>query len=118
MTPLVDMVFILLIFFLLTASFVQDAGIDVERPHSETRQSLEQDAIVVGLSRAGEVVFQGHRVGLGRLRALVERELGMQPGRGVVIVADRGCSVESLVDIIDAARAGGARRVAVATERD
>ena len=118
MAPLIDMVFILLVFFMLTATFFRETGIEIDKPHSRTRQQLERSAVVIGVDVTGAVFLENERVALRELAAGVRRALASGSGRGVVIVADRGAAVESLVEVMDEARVGGAERIAVATERE
>jgi biopolymer transport protein ExbD len=117
MTPLIDMVFILLIFFVVTTSFVSETGIGIERPRASRSESLPRESITVAIRADGQIVVGGQETGLFSVRPYVERQLRNQPGTAVVVVADRSVPIDRVVRIMDEIRAGGATDIALATEK-
>ncbi len=117
MGPLIDMVFLLLIFFVATTSFVKEAGIEVQRSEAATAVVQDQSNIMVGVSRTGEVYWQGQRIDLRSVRAFVERALAEDPGSGVIVVADRMSETGVIIQVMDQCRLAGATTVSLAAER-
>jgi biopolymer transport protein ExbD len=118
MTPLIDMVFILLIFFVVTTSFVTETGIGIERPQANLSESLPRESITVAVRSNGQIVLGGQDTGLFSVRPYVERRFRNQPGLAVVIVADRTVPIDRIVRVMDEIRAAGATDIALATERE
>ncbi len=117
MGPLIDMVFLLLIFFVVTTSFVKESGVDVQRSTAATAEVKERGNIMVGLTVEGEVWFDGDRVDVRSVRAHVERALAEDPESGVVIVADKKSETGLVVQIMDQCRLAGAKDVSLAANR-
>jgi len=117
MGPLIDMVFLLLIFFVATTSFVKEAGIDVQRSEAATATVRERSNIMIGVSESGEVFWQGKRIDLRSTRAFVERALAEDPGSGVIVVADRRSETGVIIQVMDQCRLAGAVNVSLAAER-
>lgn len=117
MTPLIDMVFILLIFFVVTTSFVSEAGIGIERPRASLSDSLPRESITITVRADGQIAVGGQTTGLFSVRPYVERQLRNQPGLAAVIVADRAVPIDRIVRVMDEIRAGGIGEIALATER-
>lgn len=114
-TPLIDMVFILLIFFVVTTSFVSETGLSIQRPRSTSSETLPRESIPVAINADGQIALDGQRTSLFSIRPLLERRLRNQPGLAVVIVADKAVSVERVVRVMDEVRATGIAQVALAT---
>jgi biopolymer transport protein ExbD len=117
MMPLIDMIFILLIFFLVTASFVRESGVEVNRPEAATAEKKETAGMVVGVTREGHIFIDGQEVDLRRVRALVEIFLVENAKGGVIIDADESCPTGRLVAVLDQCRMAGAENIAVAAGR-
>ena len=117
MSPLIDMVFLLLIFFVVTTSFVKEAGIDVERSTAATAEVRERGSILIGVSGEGEVWLAGKKVDVRSVRGLVERALAEDPLAGVVVVADKDSRTGDVVAVMDQCRLAGAPDVALAARR-
>jgi biopolymer transport protein ExbD len=115
--PLIDMMFILLIFLLVTTTFVRETGIDVQRPQAATAAELDRSAIMIGIGPGGEVHFEGRRIDLISLRTLIEQQLTRSPESGVVLIADKQTPTEALVRVMDEAQMGGAKRIAIASRK-
>lgn len=117
MMPLIDMIFILLIFFLVTASFVKESGVEVNRPEAASAEMKEATGMIVGITDQGEVFINREQVQLRRVRGLVEIFLAENSDGGVIIDADGDCSTAKLISVLDQCRLAGAVNVAVsATE--
>ena len=118
LTPLIDMVFILLIFFLVTASFLAQTGVPIDRPAAATAAATEADVLTVGLDSDGRVYMGGRQVDMFTLRqAAAERSLG-EASLQAVLVADRRTSAESIVKLMDELRKAGLERIALAAEKN
>jgi len=118
MGPLIDMVFLLLIFFVVTTSFVREAGIDVMRSTAATAEVREHGNIMIGVSANGDVYMEGKRIDIRSVRGLVERALAEDPESGVVVVADKRSETGSVVMVMDQCRLAGARNVSLAARRE
>jgi len=118
MGPLIDMVFLLLIFFVVTTSFVREAGVDVQRSTAATADVKERGDILIGVTTAGEVYYEGRRIDVRSVRGLVERALAENPEAGVVIVADRKSETGEVIRVMDQCRLAGAVDVSIAARRE
>ena len=116
--PLIDLVFLLLIFFVVTTSFVKEAGIDVQRSTASTAEVKERGNIMIGVTRDGDIYMEGKRVDLRSVRPLLERSLAEDPESGVVVVADKQSDTGSVVQVMDQCRLAGARNVSLAAKRE
>ena len=117
MSPLIDVVFILLIFFIVTTTFVEETGVEVNKPQAISAEQLQKESIMIAITADGQIVYGGRNIGTAGLRPLVERLLS----RGdlpVVILTDRSVDVGLLVSVIDEAKLGGAVSVNIATRND
>ncbi len=118
MGPLVDMVFLLLIFFVVTTSFVKETGIDVQRSTAATAEMKERGNIMLGVSADGQIYMEGKRIDVRSVRALIERALAEDPESGVVIVADKDSNTGTVVQAMDQCRLAGAKNVSLAAKRE
>ena len=116
LTPMLDVVFIMLIFFIVTATFIKQAGIDVLRPEAETAIQKPTVSVLVAISAAGEIWIDKRKVDAAAVRAHIERLHAENPKGGLVIQADREARYEHLKAVLTAARAAGMTEVAVSTE--
>ena len=117
MAPLIDMVFLLLIFFMVTTSFVKETGIDVHRPTAATAQLKNKGNILLGVSEDGHIFFEKKAIDLRSVRAHIERSLAENPEGAVVIVADQKSDTGVIVHVMDQCRLAGAQRVSIAASR-
>ena len=117
MGPLVDMVFLLLIFFVVTTSFVKETGIDVSRATAATAEVKDRGNIMIAVNAEGDVYFEGKRIDVRSVRALVERALAEDPESGVVVVADKESQTGAVVETMDQCRLAGASNVSMAASR-
>jgi len=111
--PMVDMIFILLIFFIVTASFVQESGIAVQRPVAKSATQTADEALIIGVTADGQVSLEGARLDIRALRPRMERFVAERPAGAVVVVADRDCPTGITVRVLDECRLAGVRSVSV-----
>ena len=115
-TPMLDVVFIMLIFFIVTASFVKEAGIDVSRPSASTAERKERGNILVAITANDQIWIDRRRVDARSIRPNIERLHAENPQGSVVIQADKGAKTGLLVQVMDAARLAGVENVSLAAE--
>ena len=115
-TPMLDVVFIMLIFFIVTASFVKEAGIDVNRPDAQTAVAQEKANILIAITETGEIWIDRRRVDPRAVRANIERLHAENPQGTVVIQADKKSTTEVLIQVMDSARQAGVYNVAIAAQ--
>ena len=116
LTPMLDVVFILLIFFIVSTSFVKEPGLSPQRPLAETAAAKARGNILIGVSATDAIWMHKRRVELDDVRSLVETVVVENPESSVVVVADRRASTGVVIDVMDRARAAGVRNIAVAAE--
>lgn len=117
MTSMMDVVFIMLIFFIVTTSFVKEAGIEVNRPTAASAERQERGNIMIAVSESGAVWIDGRQVDPRAVRANVERLRAENPESAVVIQADEASRTGILVQVIDQVRLAGVHNVAVAASK-
>ena len=113
--PLIDVVFILLIFFLVSTSFLRDTGIDVSRPEATNSRSLESSSLRIAIAESGQAYADGRPVELDEGRQLVGEFLGQKSDGTVILIPDSELRSGRLVEVMDAAKGAGAHDVAIAT---
>ncbi len=118
MTPLIDMVFILLIFFIVTTSFVKETGVDVNRPTAKTAVKKERANILISIRENGEIWMDKRQIDRRAVRANVERMHAENPEGSVIILADEEAKTGLLIEVMDQARLAGVANVSIAAERD
>ncbi|MBA6251632.1 MAG: biopolymer transport protein ExbD [Colwellia sp.] len=116
MTPMLDVVFILLIFFIVTASFVKEAGIEVNRPEAATAVKKERANILVAISDKGDIWINKRRIDIRAVQANIERLKAENPQGTVVIQADKASTTDTLIKVMDAARSAGVFDVSIAAQ--
>ena len=117
LTPMLDVVFIMLIFFIVTATFIKQAGIEVLRPDAMTSEQKPTVAILIAVGPTGEIWIDKKRVDPTSVRAHIERLHSENPKGGLVVQADRKSTNVKLMTVLNAARAAGMREVAISTEK-
>jgi len=115
-SPLIDCVFILLIFFIVTTTFVEETGVDVDKPQAASAVRLEKNSILLALTDKGEVVYGGREIGISGVQPLVKRML-QKEDLPVIVQADAVAQSGLLVRVIDQAKLAGAVKVSVATSQ-
>jgi biopolymer transport protein ExbD len=116
MSPMIDCVFILLIFFIVTTTFVEETGIEVDKPQAASSVRLEKTSILIALTANGAVVYGGREIGMSGVQPLVRRML-QKEDVPVIVQADAAAPAGLLVRVIDEAKLAGAQKVSVATSR-
>jgi biopolymer transport protein ExbD len=116
MTPMLDVVFIMLIFFIVTATFVKESGIDVNRPEAATAVKKERASILVAISDEGEIWINKRQVDIRAVQANIERLKAENPQGSVVIQADKKSTTDTLIKVMDAARGAGVFDVSIAAQ--
>ena len=116
LTPMLDVVFIMLIFFIVTASFIKEAGIQVERPDAPTAEKQEDAAILIAISANDEIWIDRKEMDPRAVRGMIERLHAENPKGSIVIQADEESTNEMLVIVMEAAKQAGVANVAIATD--
>ena len=116
LTPMLDVVFIMLIFFIVTASFVKEAGIEVNRPDAATAERKERGNILVAITANDQIWIDRRQVDVRAVRANIERLHAENPQGAVVIQADKASKNGLLVQVMDAARLAGVYNVSIAAQ--
>ena len=117
LTPMLDVIFIMLIFFIVTTSFVKESGIDVSRPSAKTAKKKQRASILVAIHQSGEIWIQKRRVDIRSVRANIERLHAESPEGTVVIQADKRSKTGLLVDVMDQIRLAGVKNIAVSANQ-
>ena len=115
-TPMLDVVFILLIFFIVTANFIKEPGLEINRPDSETSEITENAAILIAIGAAGEIYMDGRRIDVRQVKANVIRLIAENPQGSVVIQADVNSTAEKIVAVMDEVREAGVVDISIASE--
>ena len=118
LTPMLDVVFIMLIFFIVTATFIKEAGIQVERPDTVTADTQDDAAILIAISATDEIWVDRQERDPRALRGLIERLHAENPKGSIVIQADEGSTHETLVIVMEAAKSAGVTNVAIASDNE
>ncbi|MEM0954515.1 MAG: biopolymer transporter ExbD [Pseudomonadota bacterium] len=112
-TPMLDVVFIMLIFFIVTASFIKESGTKVDRPRAYTAQVQDKASVLIAIDAEDRVWVDRQIIDVRGLRAIIERLHAENPKGSVVIQVDKVSRNETLVDVLDAATRAGVRDVAI-----
>ncbi len=115
-SPLIDCVFILLIFFIVTTTFVEETGVEVDKPQAASSISLEKNSILIAVTAKGEIVYGGREIGIAGVQPLVKRMI-QQEEVPVIVQTDQNTQAGLLVRVIDEAKLAGAPKVSIATRR-
>ena len=118
LTPMLDVVFIMLIFFIVTATFIKEAGIQVERPDAVTADSQDDASILIAISANDEIWIDREERDPRVIRSVIERLHAENPKGSIVIQADEGSTHEMLVIVMEAAKAVGVTNVAIASDME
>jgi len=116
LTPMLDVVFIMLIFFIVTASFVKESGIEISRPGASTAVRKERGNILIAITANDQIWMNRRQVDPRALRANIERAHAENPQGAVVIQADKAAKTGFLVQVMDAARQAGVKDISLAAD--
>jgi biopolymer transport protein ExbD len=117
MAPLLDMVFILLIFFLVTTSFVKEAGVDVKRPVAKSAETKAATNMIIGIDKNGHVFMQGNRVDVRSVQPRMKQYVMETPKGSVVIAADKQSTTNTLIQVLDGCRLAGVQNISIAARK-
>ena len=118
LTPMMDIVFIMLIFFIVTTSFVKETGVDINRPNAETAERDEKGNILVAITATNEIWIDKRRVDLKAVRANIERLKIEFPEGSVIIQADKESRSGLLVEAMDQIRLAGVQNISIAAKNE
>ena len=116
MAPLVDVVFLLLIFFMVTTVFPENRGFIIEKPESEHSEQLKLKKLTFTIKESGEILFQNNAIDVGDIQRLVREQLVTAPDTAILLQVDRRATTEKLIQVMDACKLAGADRVGIATK--
>ena len=114
-SPLIDMVFILLIFFIVTTVFVEETGVEVEKPEASSALQLEKNSVLIAVTSKGQVVYGGKEIGVNGVRAIVRR-LTNKEEIPVIVQVDEGANAGLVVRVIDESKLGGAKNISLSAD--
>ncbi|WP_339065457.1 biopolymer transporter ExbD [Teredinibacter turnerae] len=114
LAPLLDVVFILLIFFIVTTVFVRETGVDVDKPTAISSQDLQKSVLLLAITKRQEVIYGGTNIGVSGVRATMMQATRNEM-RPLIIQSDRQVTTELLVKVIDQAKLAGIENVSIAT---
>ena len=115
-SPLLDVVFILLIFFVVTSTFTKETGLEIDKPEAGSASALEQKSILLGVPSDGNVFLGDDQLGLLELESRLRVVLGKDEERPIVLVSDRAVSTGYLVRVMDACKKAGALKISISAE--
>jgi biopolymer transport protein ExbD len=118
LTPMLDVVFIMLIFFIVTATFIKEAGIQVDRPDTVTAEFQDDASILIAISANDEIWIDRKEREPRSVRGVIERLHSENPKGSIVIQADEDSTNEMLVIVLEAAKAAGVKNVAIAADNN
>ena len=116
-TPMLDVVFILLIFFIVTATFIKEPGLQVDRPGANTSELKPAASILIAIGPDNSIWIDRKKKDIRDVRPTIERLFADNPKGSVVSLADRESKTETLIEVMDAARAANIKDIAVSAER-
>ena len=116
MTPMLDVVFIMLIFFIVTTSFVKESGVSVNRPTAASAKVVQKGNIIVAIKPDGEIWIDKRAIDLRAVKANIQRLYAQNPQSSVVIVSDKEAKTGILVKVMDQIRQAGVQNVSIAAE--
>jgi len=116
-TPMLDIVFIMLIFFIVTTSFTKETGAVIAKPEAERALALQNGTILIGIRPNDDIWMSKRQIELREVRQMVERAKSENPEGSVVIVADKGSRIGTVTQVMDQVRLAGVEGVAISAER-
>lgn len=118
MTPMLDIVFIMLIFFIVTTSFVKQSGIEVEKPQASSAKRDKQVNIIIAITKNGKIWIDKHPVDIRALRSTIEQLHADRPEGSLIINADQHSQNGVLVQVMDQAKLAGIEKISIGAQRD
>ena len=117
MSPLIDMVFILLIFFIVTTVFVEETGVEVDKPQAASASNLDKNSILIAITKDNQVIYGGREIGVNGVRPLVKRLIQQESDMPVIIQIDKNAPGGTIISVIDESKLGGAKIVNLAADK-
>ncbi|MEM7390959.1 MAG: biopolymer transporter ExbD [Verrucomicrobiota bacterium] len=117
LSPLIDVVFLLLIFFVVTTVFVEETGVEVQKPTAASAKQLEKKSILFALTENGDIMYGGRAITLNAVRGIVTRQL-REWDAPVILIGDKQAQLGLLVELIDECKLAGAKQVSIAARRE
>ncbi len=117
-SPMMDMVFILLIFFIVTSTFTRETGLDVTKPKASSSKELAKESILIGISRQGTIHINETQVNLTSLNTILRQLMAESPDRPVIIVSDRDAPSGAIVDVLDECNLAKVKKVSISAEKE
>jgi len=117
LAPLLDVVFILLIFFIVTTVFVKETGVEVDKPTAVSSKNLQKSVLMIAITSTGEIMYGGTNIGVQGIRATLMQAVKSEQ-RPLVIQADKQVKTELLVKVIDQAKLAGLSDISLATMKE
>ncbi|MFM1871321.1 MAG: hypothetical protein RL398_743 [Planctomycetota bacterium] len=114
MGPMIDCVFILLIFFIVTTTFVEETGVEVDKPQAASASRLEKTSVLIAITANGEVIHDNTNIGVGGVQPLIKQKLQKEQ-LPVILQGDTNANYGLVVRVIDECKLAGAQKVSVAT---
>lgn len=113
--PLIDIVFLLLIFFVVTTTFSQETGVVVEKPKATKSDLIPRENLILAVTREGQIYMEKENLSLKELRVRVRKRLAINPATTVIIMPDKETLTGALVDVLDECKIAGATKLSIAT---
>ncbi len=117
-SPLIDMVFILLIFFMVSTTFVKDMKVDIERPGASSAERASSKSLRINIDSSSNIYLDGKPVRPWMVQSRVREFIETSGNKSVLVITDRRVAAERLVEVVDQCRLAGATNVGVATEKE
>jgi len=115
---MIDMLFFLLVFFVLTSSFTSEIGVDINKPKAQSAKTLPKEPLLIGVTRDGSIHVNESPVNIKALQGVLEHYMAEDPERAVVIVADRDAIISKAVDVLDACNMANVKKVSISTLKE
>jgi biopolymer transport protein ExbD len=115
---MIDMLFFLLVFFVLTSSFTSETGIDINKPKAQSSKTLPKQPLLIGITRDGSVHVNESPVSIKVLPEVLQHYISEDPDRAVVVVADRDALISKAVDVLDACNLANVKHVSISTLKE
>ena len=115
---MIDMLFFLLVFFVLTSSFTSETGVDINKPKAQSSKTLPKQPLLIGVTRDGSIHVNESPVNIKALQSVLQHYVAEDPNRAVVIVADRDAMISKAVDVLDACNLANVKKVSISTLKE
>ena len=115
LTPLIDVVFLLLIFFMVSTTFTKETGVDISKPSAGSSKQLAKEPLLIGITRDGAIYVNERQVDMGMLSSILKREAASDIDKSVVLASDKNASMGVIVSVLDECNGAGLKKVSVST---